>query len=42
MGFEIMHGSNFGSAVDEKVYLKELVMIDPYPAADRWYCTHNR
>eukprot|EP01034_Spumella_vulgaris_P021395 gene21395-27425_t len=36
-GGAIMHGANFGSAVDEKVFLKRLVTIDPYPILDRWY-----
>ncbi len=36
-GSTIMHGANFGSAVDEKVFLKRLVTIDPYPNIGRWY-----
>ena len=36
-GTKIMHGSNFGSAVDEAVYLKRLVTIDNYPILSRWY-----
>jgi hypothetical protein len=37
IGYQIMHGANFGSAVDEKYFLKRMVTIDPYPALDRWY-----
>ncbi len=36
-GGAIMHGANFGSAVDEKVFLRRMVTIDPYPILDRWY-----
>jgi hypothetical protein len=36
-GSKIMHGANFGSAVDEKVFLKRLVSIDNYPILSRWY-----
>jgi len=37
LGSRIMHGSNFGSTVDEKVFLKRLVTIDSYPILSRWY-----
>ncbi len=36
-GDKITHGSNFGSAVDEKVYLKRSVTLWDYPTFDRWY-----
>jgi hypothetical protein len=36
-GDKIMHGANFGSAVDEKSFLKRLVTISSYPKLDRWY-----
>ncbi len=36
-GGAIMNGANFGSAVDEKVFLKRMVTIDPYPAVGKWY-----
>jgi hypothetical protein len=36
-GSKIMHGSNFGSTVDEAVFLKRLVSIDNYPILSRWY-----
>jgi hypothetical protein len=36
-GSKIYHGANFGSAVDEKVFLKRLVSIDNYPILSRWY-----
>jgi hypothetical protein len=32
-----MNGANFGSAVDEKSFLKRMVTIDPYPAVGKWY-----
>lgn len=31
-----MQGANFGSAVDEKVFLKRLEAIDPYPTVNEW------
>lgn len=37
VGDKIMQGHNFGSAVDEKSFLKRLVTINEYPAFDRWY-----
>jgi len=36
-GNKIMHGANFGSAVDEKFFLKRMSVIDNYPILDRWY-----
>lgn len=36
-GSKIMHGANFGFAVDEKVFLKRLVSLDNYPILSRWY-----
>eukprot|EP01038_Epipyxis_sp_PR26KG_P012059 gene12059-16136_t len=33
----ISHGANFGSAVDEKIFLKRMVTIGNYPRLDRWY-----
>ncbi|KAJ1438841.1 hypothetical protein B484DRAFT_392074 [Ochromonadaceae sp. CCMP2298] len=36
-GSTIMHGANFGSTVDEKVFLKRFVTIDNYPILSRWY-----
>lgn len=36
-GSKILHGANFGSAVDEKVFLKRMVSIDDYPILNRWY-----
>jgi hypothetical protein len=36
-GSAIMNGANFGSAVDEKFFLKRMVTIDPYPAVGKWY-----
>ena len=36
-GNAIMTGANFGSAVDEKFFLKRMVTIDPYPAVGKWY-----
>ena len=36
-GNKIMHGANFGSAVDEKFFLKRMVALDNYPILDRWY-----
>lgn len=37
MGYQIMHGANFGSSVDERVYLKRMVTIADYPTVNRWY-----
>merc|ERR1711871_96100 len=37
VGDNIKHGANFGSAVDERFYLKRFSIIDEYPAFDRWY-----
>ena len=37
VGDKIKHGANFGSAVDERFYLKRFSIIDEYPAFDRWY-----
>ena len=37
LGARILHGANFGSAVDEKVFLKRMVSIDDYPTLSRWY-----
>ena len=37
IGDKIKHGSNFGSAVDEDLFLKRLTVIDEFPAFDRWY-----
>lgn len=37
IGDKIKHGANFGSDVDEDIYLKRLTTIDEYPAFDRWY-----
>ena len=31
MGYQIMHGANLGSAVDEKFFLKRMVSIGDYP-----------
>jgi len=36
-GCSIMHGSNFYSSVDEKVFLKRMATIDNYPVLNRWY-----
>lgn len=36
-GDRISHGANFGSAVDEKIYLKRLSTIWEYPTFDEWY-----
>lgn len=36
-GTQIFHGANFGSAVDEKAFLKRMVTIENYPILDRWY-----
>jgi hypothetical protein len=36
-GDKITHGANFGSAVDEKTYLKRMVTIWNYPTFERWY-----
>ena len=46
LGSTIMHGANFGTAVDEKVFLKKLTTIMDYPATDKWYkigtlCTYD-
>eukprot|EP00605_Chrysophyceae_sp_TOSAG23-4_P001786 GSChrysophyteH1.ASY1.ANO1.1975.1 assembled CDS len=37
LGNTIMHGANFGTAVDEKVFLKRFVTIGDYPAIDKWF-----
>ena len=37
IGDKIKHGANFGSDVDEDLYLKRLTVIDEFPAFDRWY-----
>jgi hypothetical protein len=37
LGSTIMHGANFGTAVDEKVFLKRMTTIMDYPATDKWY-----
>ncbi len=37
LGKTIMHGANFGTAVDEKVFLKRMVTIMDYPSVDKWY-----
>lgn len=37
LGNTIMHGSNFGTAVDEKAFLKRFVTIADYPSINRWY-----
>ena len=37
IGDKIMHGANFGTAVDEKAFLKRMVTLDEYPSFDRWY-----
>jgi len=37
VGDKMMQGHNFGSAVDEKFFLKRLVTINEYPAFGRWY-----
>ena len=37
LGKTIMHGANFGTAVDEKVFLKRFVTISDYPSIDKWY-----
>ena len=37
VGKTIMHGANFGTAVDEKVFLKRFVTIGNYPSIDKWY-----
>jgi hypothetical protein len=37
IGDKIKHGANFGSEVDEDLYLKRMAIIDEYPAFDRWY-----
>jgi len=39
-GSKIYHGANFGSAVDEKAFLKRMVTIGEYPILDR-YATHG-
>eukprot|EP00981_Chlorochromonas_danica_P011120 scaffold3756_cov180-Ochromonas_danica.AAC.12 len=36
-GWAIMHGSNFGSAVDESTFYKRLVTMDPSPTLATWY-----
>ena len=36
-GDKITHGANFGSAVDEKTFLKRSATIWNYPVFDRWY-----
>lgn len=36
-GSAVMYGANFGSTVDEKVFLKRLVTLDPYPNLEKWY-----
>jgi hypothetical protein len=36
-GKTVMHGANFGSAVDEEQFLKRMVTIANYPISDRWY-----
>jgi hypothetical protein len=37
LGQKIMQGANFGTAVDEKVFLKRLVTIYDYPAVEKWF-----
>lgn len=37
VGDRISHGANFGSAVDEKEYLKRLATIYPYGQFNRWF-----
>lgn len=36
-GWSIMHGANFGSAVDENTFFKRLVTIDSSPSLATWY-----
>jgi len=37
VGDQIKFGNNYGSAVDERDYLKRFKIIDEYPTFDRWY-----
>ena len=37
LGNKIMHGANFGTAVDEKAFLKRMVTIGDYPSFNKWY-----
>jgi hypothetical protein len=37
VGDQIKFGNNYGSAVDERYYLKRFSIIDEYPSFDRWY-----
>jgi len=37
VGDRISHGANFGSAVDEKEYLKRFAIVYPYGQFNRWF-----